>query len=54
MPIDKVIECCMGGASITDRGNLKLGELTIQRKGGDGRKPTAPVATVQVLTQGTF
>ncbi|MCE2498670.1 MAG: hypothetical protein J4F28_06760 [Nitrosopumilaceae archaeon] len=31
----------MYSASITQRGNLKLGKITIQRKGGDAGQDTA-------------
>ncbi len=41
LPIKMVIEHCNGRASITERGNLKLGEITIQRKGGDAGKDTS-------------
>ena len=41
VPMSLIIEYCSGGASITDRGNIRLGELTIQRKGGDAGRATA-------------
>ncbi len=41
VPIQRVIEYCMGDASITKSGNIRYGGLTIQRKGGDGGKKTA-------------
>ena len=34
VPINRIVKYCSGGASITKNGNLKLGELTIQRNGG--------------------
>ena len=54
LPIKKVIEYCMGAASITDQGNLKLGELTIQRKGGDGGKRTAQMLQFKFSPKGLF
>ena len=30
-----------GGVSITQSGNIKIGKITIQRKGGDNGRPTA-------------
>lgn len=41
IPISQVIRFCAGDCSITKKGNLKLGRLTIQRKGGDGGEKTA-------------
>ncbi len=41
LPIDTVVSYCMGDASITNRGNLRLGKVTIQRKGGDNGRKTA-------------
>ena len=41
LPIDMVIEHDIGRVSVTDRENIKLGELTIQRKGVDAGKHTA-------------
>lgn len=40
LPIDSG-RICMGEESITDQGNLRLGQLTIQRKGGDAGRHTA-------------
>ena len=54
LPIDRVIEHCIGGASITDRGNIKLGELTIQRKGGDAGKHTAQMLQFKFSPRGLF
>ena len=54
LPIKRVIEYCTGGASITDRGNLKLGELRIQRKGGDSGKPTAQMLQFKFSPRGIF
>ena len=41
IPINQVIAFCTGECSITEQGNLRLGRLTIQRKGGDGGRNTA-------------
>jgi len=42
VPIKTVIKHCMcGDVATTDRGNIRLGALTVQRKGGDGGKDTA-------------
>lgn len=41
LPINTVVSYCVGDASITAKGNLKLGKITIQRKGGDAGKDTA-------------
>ena len=41
IPINQVIAFCTGEYSITEQGNLRLGRLTIQRKGGDGGRNTA-------------
>lgn len=41
LPVDTVVQHCTGPASITKLGNLKLGRITIQRKGGDSGKSTA-------------
>ena len=30
-----------GGVSITSSGNIRIGKITIQRKGGDNGRPTA-------------
>ncbi len=39
LPINSVVRHCSGGAYITQNGVIRLGRLTIQRKGGDnGRK----------------
>lgn len=41
-PIRHVIDFySRGNTIITKRGNLKIGNITMQRKGGDGGKPTA-------------
>ena len=44
----------MGEASITDGGDLKLDELTIQRKGDDGGKPTARMLQFKFSLGGLF
>ena len=54
MPIGRVIRHCTGEAAITDRGNLKLGELTIQRKGGDSGKETAQMLQFKFSPRGLF
>ena len=54
LPIDRVIEHCIGGAAITDRGNIKLGQLTIQRKGGDAGKHTAQMLQFKFSPRGLF
>lgn len=54
VPIDGVIRHCAGEAAITDRGNLKLGELTIQRKGGDSGKETAQMLQFKFSPRGLF
>ena len=41
IPIDDVVNHCIGSPTITPRGNIKYGGLTIQRKGGDGGAKTA-------------
>lgn len=41
LSIDTVVAHCIGSASITPRGNLRLGKITIQRKGGDVGRDTA-------------
>ena len=41
-PINKVINhYLIGEVQITKKGNLKIGKITMQRKGGDGGRPTA-------------
>lgn len=41
-PINKVINYySQGGISITPSGNIKIGKITAQRKGGDNGRPTA-------------
>jgi hypothetical protein len=42
LPINMVINYYSGGdVSITTRGSLKMGNITIQRKGGDGGRKTS-------------
>lgn len=41
LPIDAVVRHCIGPALVTKQGNLRLGKITIQRKGGDAGKDTA-------------
>ena len=41
VPIKSVIKHCSGNASITKNGVIRLGRITIQRKGGDAGKKTA-------------
>lgn len=41
MAIDKAIECFGGKAVINKNGNLKIGKIGIQRKGGDGGRNVA-------------
>lgn len=41
LPIEVVIQHCVGHVYITERGNLRIGNITVQRKGGDSGKPTA-------------
>lgn len=43
IPIEKAIAIALddGVVSITKGGNIKIGKITIQRKGGDGGKPSA-------------
>lgn len=41
LPIGVVVRHCVGPALITKNGNLRLGKITIQRKGGDAGKDTA-------------
>lgn len=41
-PINEVMNIFGGGSiKITERGSLKIGEITMQRKGGDAGRPTA-------------
>lgn len=54
IPIGKVISYCMGGASITNRGTLRLGGLTIQRKGGDAGRSTAQMLQFKFSPSGLF
>ena len=54
LPIDAVIGYCTGVAAITTQGNLKLGKLTIQRKGGDAGKPTAQMLQFKFSPRGLF
>lgn len=35
-PINEVINFYSGEVKITDKGSLKIGKITMQRKGGDG------------------
>lgn len=38
---DAIRYFCEGKVEITSRGNLKIGRITMQRKGGDGGRDTA-------------
>lgn len=40
-PINEVINFYSGEVKITDRGSLKIGKITMQRKGGDGGRESA-------------
>ncbi len=37
-----------GNVEITNRGNLKIGKITMQRKGGDGGRETANMLQFKV------
>ena len=50
----KHCEYCVGGAKITARGNIKLGNLTVQRKGGDVGKKTAQMLQFKFSPRGMF
>lgn len=54
IPISVAIEYCVGGAKITARGNIKLGNLTVQRKGGDVGKKTAQMLQFKFSPRGMF
>ena len=41
LSMTEAVRHCIGPASITKRGNLRLGSITIQRKGGDAGMDTA-------------
>lgn len=47
--IENTINHYGGLTKITKRGNLKLGKITVQRKGGNGVWPDSTDATVQVF-----
>ena len=40
-PINEVINFYSGEVRITEKGSLKIGKITIQRKGGDGGRESA-------------
>ena len=40
-PINMVLNHYDGEVKISPRGSLKIGTITLQRKGGDGGRPTA-------------
>lgn len=40
-PINEVINFYSGDVEITPKGSLKVGKITMQRKGGDGGRPSA-------------
>lgn len=52
--INRVIKFCMGECSITNQGILKVGRLTIQRKGGDSGKKTAQMVQFKFSPRDLF
>ena len=54
IPISLAIEYCVGGAAITAKGNIKLGNLTVQRKGGDKGARTAQQLQFKFSPKGIF
>lgn len=37
-----------GDVFVTDRGSLKIGKITMQRKGGDGRRESAKMLQFKI------
>ena len=54
IPISLAIKYCVGKATITANGNIKLGNLTVQRKGGDGGAKTAQQLQFKFSPKGIF
>ena len=54
IPRSLAIEYYVGGAAITANGNIKLGNLTVQRKGGDSRAKTAQQLQFKFSPKGIF
>lgn len=52
--IEKCIREAFGDVSITKRGNLKIGSLTIQRKGGDNGRKSAQMLQAKYKPMSVF
>ena len=52
--MENVLKHYNGDVTITKRGNLKMGKITIQRKGGNGGGPTAQMLQFKFSPKGAF